>query len=205
MDKVSIKIYNDHAQQFADKWDSGGARIHDIERAFELASKQKPCVVELGCGSGRDAVEILKRTPYYTGMDATPNLLTIAKGKSPSGHFVLSTFEEFEAPKNSTDIVFAFATLIHCDKYEITDVLRKVHTWLTPGGIFYISLKEGSYGQKEITDSTGTRFNYLYQPEDIQQLSKDLLETVEVDKQDLRGQKWFTIILRKVTHSEAVA
>lgn len=203
IDTISIDIYNSHAQEFADKWDTRSARAIDIEKAFALANKRNPRVVELGFGSGRDAVEILKRTPHYVGIDAAPELQKIAQAKSPDGRFVLADFSMYELSQNSADIVFASASLIHFDKDGFFEMSKKVHEWLDTNGIFYLSLKRGSYGKISITDSTGTRFNYLYEIDDVLDLTKDLFEYIEGENQHLeltdrhRDQDWILVILRK--------
>lgn len=202
LDSVSIEVYDSHAEVFAAKWDQH-SRTTDIETAFALVDKTQPRVVELGYGSGRDAVDILKRTPHYIGIDASPKLQEIAKAKSPNGQFLLGDFSTAEFDPNSADIVFTFASLIHFDKEGFRQIAEKVHTWLDTNGIFYVSLKRGSYGKRPITDNTGTRFNYFYEIEDIRNLTEDIFDFAGGENQHLdlvdkhRNQDWILVILRR--------
>lgn len=192
-----VNIYDERAEYFAQKWDLIGPRIADINKAFNLLNKKQPRVLELGCGNGRDAVEILKRTSSYIGIDVSPRLIKIAKAKCPGADFRVLDFHFLDLPTSSVDIIFSFASLIHTDKYKFKDLLQKAHGWLSDDGIFYISLKMGAYEKYQINDEAGSREHFFYQQEDVQELSKNLYETLKTDTQELRNQSWLTIILRK--------
>ena len=56
------EVYNKSAAKIAEYFDGYGARLEDIERTLVFANKGTGArVIELGCGNGRDAVEIVKR------------------------------------------------------------------------------------------------------------------------------------------------
>jgi len=67
MDKKqqTIDTYNATAEQMAVKFSDLGPRMSDIQRAFSYVMKFAPRVMEIGCGNGRDAQEILKHTDQY--------------------------------------------------------------------------------------------------------------------------------------------
>jgi len=61
-----------------------GARIEDIERAIQLSgANDEASVVEIGCGDGGDAAEIIPRVPSYLGVDPSVGLLEIARKRLP--------------------------------------------------------------------------------------------------------------------------
>jgi predicted TPR repeat methyltransferase len=84
---ITIDTYNKTAKIHSDKFTKYGARIDDIERAFSCIKKSNPKVVEIGCGDGRDAEEIIKRTNDYLGIDLSEELIKIAQKKSSWGKF----------------------------------------------------------------------------------------------------------------------
>jgi SAM-dependent methyltransferase len=194
----TIDTYNESAQQLADYFSGIGPRTGDIDKAFELTGNTKGRVFEIGCGDGRDAAEIIKKADWYQGLDVSRELLRIAQARLPKTSFIEADAATFDYPKN-LDIVFAFASLLHLDKDEVTDVLRRIHNSLNPGGIFYISLKYRDTYQSEIkTDKFGTRLFYFYNPQSIKKLANNLYETV-YENRDLKGQtEWFQVALRKV-------
>jgi SAM-dependent methyltransferase len=191
----TISTYDKTAKAHSQKFENYGARVDDIERAFSYIDKPNPKVIEIGCGDGRDASEILKKTNDYLGIDLSVELIKIAKKKVPQGSFKIADFETFEYPKE-LDIVFAFAAILHSNKESVRDLLDKVCQSLSPGGIFFISSKYGSYIRKIIYRG-GPKVNFPYKPEDIKGLSPPELKTVYRDIRELRGQKWFTVILQK--------
>ena len=73
----TIDTYNKTARAHSQKFEDYGAREDDVERAFSYINRQNPKVVEIGCGDGRDAVEILKRTNDYVGVDLSTVLSSV--------------------------------------------------------------------------------------------------------------------------------
>ena len=154
-------------------------------------------VLEIGCGDGRDAKEIIQRAAWYLGMDVSDNLLTIARKVCPEAQFVQDDITKFTFPDN-IDIIFSFASLLHVNKYEMKQILGKAYKALNPGGVFYISLKYlPLYTEKVQEDRFGKRQFFFYTPELIMQLAGNTYECVYVDRQHLNNTDWFTIVLKK--------
>ncbi|HEY4515599.1 MAG TPA: class I SAM-dependent methyltransferase [Candidatus Paceibacterota bacterium] len=198
MDKKlqTVDTYNKSAKALADKFDSLGARISDIEETFALVNKENPNVLEIGCGNGRDAVEILKKTNHYLGIDISGELIRLAREKIPGANFEVADIASFEF-SNGLDIVFAFASLIHVTKGEFKDILEKLFKSMNTGGVVRISLKH-SPEYKEVTEESefGIRTYYHYSEQDIQELVKDFsIIKSEVLK---KGRTiWLEVILKK--------
>lgn len=194
----TIDTYNKSAKRLAEYFSGIGARTEDIQRAFELNNNPEHArVLEIGCGDGRDAVEIIKRAGWYEGFDISKELIRIAESRQLDAKFTIADAVDFEYPTN-LDVVFAFASLLHLDKAEVSAVLRKVHHVLKPGGIFYISLKyRDEYISEVKKDQYGERLFYFYTPELIQDLAGDAYETVFQDKKTIGRTAWFEIALRK--------
>jgi SAM-dependent methyltransferase len=200
MDKnrVNTEVYNENALAMATKFNKIGPRVADIQRAFELLGKDTGKVVELGCGNGRDAVEILKHTKDFVGMDISEGMIKLARENNPGVDFQVDTIEGFNIP-DGTDIIFAFASLLHLNKSEVKEVLKRAHEKLNDGGIVYISVKKKPYHEELVEDSFGKRYFYFYQLSDFEELAKETeYEIVHTDEQTLRGVDWLTIVLRKV-------
>ena len=192
----TIESYNKNASAFAKKFNVIGIRIDDIKRAFSYIKKDNPKVIEVGCGNGRDAKEILKYTSDYLGIDISEELIKIAKENIPDTKFEVADFETFNFPEN-IDIVFAFASLIHSDWDNNKKILDKAYKVLNNKGIFYISLKYGDYKEVIKKDELGIRTYYLYTPEEVERLADKKYKTIYKDIQYLMKQKWFTIVLQK--------
>lgn len=196
MDKETIVTYDRAAEAYARKFAGIGPRVSDIDRVFKVVGKENPRVLELGCGDGRDALEICKRTNNYVGIDVSKEMIMLARQKVPGGSFSVADLDTFPFT-SPVDIIFAFASLLHVAKDSFAQVLKKAYIALPPGGIFYISLKEGKYqGGEIVKDGYGERLFYYYEEVDIRLLAQEY-DVIFVERQ-LRGHtKWLEVMLKK--------
>ncbi len=193
----TINTYNATASAMAEKFNNIGARTDDIERGFSFVEKKSPFVFEIGCGNGRDAKEILTYSHNYLGVDISEAMIALACEYVPEGKFEVVDIENYVFPMG-LDLIFSFASLLHSNKESVRSVLEKAHHGLNEKGVFYISLKYDDYRELTKTDEFGTRTYYLYNPEIIKELAGDKYKTIFEDTHELRGQKWFTIVLQKI-------
>jgi SAM-dependent methyltransferase len=196
----TLKTYNRSAKQLAKYFQGIGPRVKYIEQALELAGKNDGSahVLELGCGDGRDAVEIIKRSRTYTGIDYSTGLIGIAKKVLPAADFRVADMQNFDYPYRTYDVVFAFASILHIDKASLRDLLEVVGRSLKVGGIFYISTKHAIRYKKEWKeDEHGKRLFYFYSPKLITNLSKDYFEVAFENVEKIKGKPWTEIALRK--------
>lgn len=192
----TIDTYNKTASLMTEKFNGLGARIDDIQETFKLITKENPSVLEIGCGNGRDALEIIKYTNNYLGIDISNRFIEIAKEKAPLGKFEIADIEYYTFP-NNIDIIFAFASLIHVQKESLKTVFKNMYNSLSDGGVIRISMKNNDI-YKEVTkeDEFGTRTYYLYSKKDIEELAGNFL-VIKSELNELRGQVWLEILLQK--------
>ncbi len=77
--KQTIETYNKSVPALAKKFANFGPCIEDINRGFSCISKSNPNVLEIGCGYGREAKEILRLTDRYLGVDISETMIEMAK------------------------------------------------------------------------------------------------------------------------------
>jgi len=198
MDKKAqtIDTYNTSAQSLAKKFDELGVRLNDIEEVFSLVEKSNPTVLEIGCGNGRDAEEIVRRTTNYLGIDISEQLIELARKKVPKGVFEVADIEHFIFPKNN-DAIFAFASLIHVPMESLRQIMSNALSALNDKGIFRLSMKySDEYKETTKEDEFGIRTYYLYSREDIEILA-DGFVIIKNEQSHLRGQEWLEVTLRK--------
>lgn len=196
---LNIETYNKSAAQLAEYFKGIGPRVKDIEMGLSLAgSPSKASVVEIGCGDGRDAKEIVKRVDSYIGVDPSEKLLEIARKNIPDGNFVCADALSFDYPEN-IDVIFAFASLLHVSRTELPQVFQKISDSLRIGGILFLSLKERDQYEEEIkNDEYGSRMFYYYNVALINELAGNAFEEVHQDHQTIGKTNWFTLALKKV-------
>lgn len=192
----TIDTYQTSAEAMKKKFDDIGVRKEDVERAFGFIRAKNPRVVEIGCGYGREAKEIIRHTTAYVGIDISEVFIRMAQRDVPNAEFQVADIETYSFPKN-VDIIFSFASLLHSDEEQVKKIFHRAHGALNPDGIFYISLKYGAYAEVTKKDEFGERTYYLYTPEQIKEIAGVGFVSMYEDTQIIRDQKWFTICLRK--------
>jgi tRNA (cmo5U34)-methyltransferase len=122
----------------------------NLEIVSESARRIVPdaqSVLDIGCGAGNYTLKLLSKLPNLncTLVDLSANMLKKAVERVTPGTkgYVVSYQEDIRRislPANGFDIVMAGAVLHHLrEEQEWTDVFRKVHESVVPGGGFFIS------------------------------------------------------------------
>jgi trans-aconitate methyltransferase len=202
-DKRTIETYDRSAKRFANHFDKyfSGAAVDTIDKAFELAgAPEKARVVEIGCGTGKEAAVIVKRAAFYEGFDPSAGLLEIAREKVPGATFIETDALSYQYPEN-LDVVFAFAAMLHLDKDDFAATCRKVHEALRPGGVFCMTLKEADEYKSELqTDDFGKRLFFHYNAGLVEELAGEGFKPALENHKEVEGRvtrRWLTIMLRK--------
>lgn len=99
-------------------------------------------VLEIGCGAGRDAQELIKMGYDYYGMDITAKLIESARKLNPSGKFEEANLYDFRADE-PFDGFWCAAVLIHLPKERIDEALQSIKKNLKSKAIGFIAMKEG--------------------------------------------------------------
>ncbi len=91
-------------------------------------------VVDLGCGSGIWAAELLDAGYAVVGIDASSQMLELARERAPDARLVRGSLHEAELPP-----CVAVTAIGECVNYDgppsLEPFLRKVHGALEPGGV----------------------------------------------------------------------
>lgn len=145
--------YESHARQFFD--DTIAVDMSPLYERFLRRLPKQGCILDAGCGSGRDALAFRKRGYKVTAFDASPTLADLAAAYCRLRVEVMR-FEDLEWHCRF-DGIWACASLLHVGPAELPDVLFRMAGALKPQGVIYASFK---YGQGE-RDYNGRRFTDL--------------------------------------------
>jgi SAM-dependent methyltransferase len=151
-DPDTIAFYQARAPHWV--FHSGEAHSHQLD-SFLDRLPPRSAVLELGCGGGRDAARMRERGFQVDATDATPALVTRANQAFDLGARVMA-FHELAAD-NAYAGVWAHASLLHCPRDTLPDVLARIHRALAAGGWFFSSYK---LGDAEGRDLLGRYHNF---------------------------------------------
>lgn len=151
-DPETLAFYQERAPHWV--FHSGERHSHPLD-AFLDRLPAGAAVLELGCGSGRDAARMRARGFTVDATDAVPALITRANQAFALGARVMA-FHELDA-RAAYDGVWAHASLLHCPRAALPEVLARIHCALRAGGWHFASYK---LGEAEGRDLLGRLHNF---------------------------------------------
>jgi len=132
--KEDITQYNDFADKFSD------IQAQDIQNYRQRMYNQLPkdmtglTVLDMGCGYGIDLPHFLSLGANIYGLDASEELIAIAKKNTPKAHVVNASFQKIPFSENTFDWVYSNYALQTVEDVDV--VLQEVHRILKPKGHF---------------------------------------------------------------------
>ena len=128
--------------------------MHNLHAIFLSKLPDSAHILDLGCGSGRDSKHFIETGYTVTAVDGSAEIA--ARAEQLIGQPVeVTTFQEIDYIYKF-DGVWASASLLHCPKAQISDVILRIARALKSGGIAFMSFK---WGDDETVDERGRFFN----------------------------------------------
>ena len=154
-------------------------------------------VLDLGCGSGRDAKRFAEAGFAVDAVDGSPELCRIA-AEFTGLPVRCMRFEELSAVAEY-DGIWACSSILHVPSVQLPALLAKMAAALKDGGVIYTSFKygegEGMRHGRYFSDFTEDSFTQLL--EQVPALREED-HWVSSDVRPGRGdEKWLNLILRK--------
>ena len=151
--KSTLNYYDENAVEFACQTVS--IDMHDLYELFinQLPLKDTQCILDVGCGSGRDANYFAEQGYDVTAIDASAELIQWAQRHHMSSkidwhHLDFSGIEK-QPWKNKFTGIWACASLLHVPFLELPFIINSLLDTLTDYGVMYVSFK---YGKGERVD-----------------------------------------------------
>ena len=140
-DQLTIDFYNSHAQQLSEKYD----KASDIREKY-LSTLLYNCtnILEIGCGSGRDASILAKAGKHVTACDASLEMLKQAKTKYKTQtnpvNFIHDSLPNLSKIEGTFEGIFCSAVFQHISENSLLDSLFRIKELLSDKGIFILSV-----------------------------------------------------------------
>lgn len=151
--KRTLNYYDENAVEFAIQ--TANIDMHNLYELFinQLPQRDKQYLLDVGCGSGRDANHFAKQGYDVTAIDASAGLIQWAQQHHMSSrinwhHLDFSSIEK-QAWENKFTGIWACASLLHVPFLELPFVTKSLLKTLTDDGVMYLSFK---YGEGERVD-----------------------------------------------------
>ncbi len=132
-----------HDIGFSDYALKSAAGILEIIESYHI---REGLIVDLGCGSGLSAQELIKNNYRVFGVDWSQSLIEIARHKVPDAEFQVGSLFQVNIP-----VCNAVLSIGECLNYlfdsqnnhqTLMQLFRRIYNALTPGGVFIFDIAE---------------------------------------------------------------
>lgn len=191
----TLNYYNSKAKEFVSGTvDVAFTEIQDLCIEYIPAGGK---ILDFGCGSGRDTKYFISKGYNVDATDGSEELCKIASEYTDIKvkQMLFAELDEIEL----YDGVWACASILHVEKKQLPEIMKKIAIATKRGGIVYTSFK---YGEFEGIRN-GRFFTYLTE-ESFEELLRKVPELaieklwISADVRAERGEeRWLNIVLRK--------
>lgn len=192
--KHNLDYYNNHAQQFFEQ--TYQIDMHSLYQQFLEYIPQGGSILDLGCGSGRDALAFKNMGYKIEATDYSSEL--VEKARMLTGLNVrLESFDEL-SETNKYHGIWACASLLHCQRAHLTHVIERMLNALKSAGVIYMSFKYGTDDRevagRSFTDLDDTQAQALLDHFENAALIRQWLT---VDQRPDSSAQWLNLLWKK--------
>ena len=195
MDETLV-YYDNNAEKFSSE--TVDVEFTDTQERFLNYLSDDACILDFGCGAGRDTKYFLDRGYRVEPTDGSAELCKIAEKTAgvPVRHMLFSELNEFD----KYDAIWACSSILHLRKSQLQDVFGKMIRAIKCGGYIYTSFKYGEFegyrNGRYFTDFTEEGFErFLGELDGIEIVEEWVSSDVRPGRQD---EKWLNMILRTI-------
>jgi SAM-dependent methyltransferase len=124
--------------KYDQRWDAMAARgdsIHgEADFVARLIGDRKVRLLDAGCGTGRLAIEMVKRGHHAVGADLDPDMIDRAATKAPHIDWHVADLSEMSLDNNFDVIVMAGNIPLFCAPSSQAAIIKSLSDHLEPGG-----------------------------------------------------------------------
>lgn len=190
----TLNYYNQNATEFFNA--TFNVDMESLYQAFIQYLPQDALILDLGCGSGRDTLAFKRKGYRVEALDYSKELVALASQQT--GQQVrLESFYDF-SDQSRFDGIWACASLLHCERNQLPNVMQRIVKALKPNGIGYMSFKYGNQ-DREKDGRSFTDLNEQQVEDLLSELDGVMLlqQWITLDKRPDRNEEWLNILLKK--------
>mgnify|MGYP003609807356 CR=1 FL=1 len=198
----TINYYEQNSSNLSSRYEN--ADVSEIHKLLLQTFDKNSELLEIGCGSGRDASFMSKNDFNITAIDGSINMIKEAKNIHPElfkklFHKTLPNDLEFD---KKFDGIYSIATLMHLSKNDLKITISKIYDLLNQNGKFLMSVSLFRDDiNKDGFDDKGRFFLVLNFDEWVNLLEnigfKILKTKTNTDGLDRNGIQWLTLVANK--------
>lgn len=182
--------------------------LFDMTEVFDSfyrhLGKEKGSLLDMGCGAGESFARLFVDHGWtVTGVDFSKRMIELATMLVPQMKTIQADMREVEFESAEFDAISAIYSLFHIPACDQTDLFRKFHRWLRPGGKVLFTYATKDYtGQDEFDgyiEFMGQELYYSHKTPE--KLFKDLgnigFDIVATDYRDIGNEVFLWVTVAK--------
>lgn len=192
----------------ADDWDRTQADTtwwHEGKDKFISFLPTGSHVLDVGCGSGKQAQQFIEAGYEVFGIDVSSRMIEICRRNIPAGAFGVLDMRDIDVLQEKFDGVYMQASLLHIPKKEVSKTFSNIISVLNQGGYLYVSVKQrrpdGPEEEIKMDNDFGypfERFFSYFTVEEVRDLfRKENLAVVWSKVENSGHSKWIQVIGQK--------
>ena len=139
MDKETLNYYNTNSNDFIEN--TLNVDFTGIQNKFMDKLQAGSCILDFGCGSGRDTKCFLEHGYTVDAIDGSEELCRFA-AEYTGLDVKCMYFQELDEIEKY-DAIWACSSILHCSREELALVMNKMSAALKPAVLIYTSFKYG--------------------------------------------------------------
>ena len=144
----TLKFYNENAEKYCEQTINGD--MTEAYNSFMVFLPDKAYILDFGCGSGRDSKFFIEKGYTVRAIDGSKELCKLAS------KYIGQKVDELN-DESMYDGIWACSSILHVEREQLPDILRKMIRAIKEDGVIYASFK---IGDKEIVQD-GKYYNYI--------------------------------------------
>ena len=173
MNSATVQAYDDYPQVYDDMVIDFWQKFPSDFSQFFADNLPNKKVLDLGSGSGRDAILLRDLGLDVLCVDGAKAMVEMTRELGFES--VQTTFSEMDFSQEFGG-VWAYTSLIHISKDEMASAIKKLREFILPNGLFAIGVIEGNTDYEKRQDSMpdAVRFFQDYESDDLKRIIEPL-------------------------------
>ncbi|MBK2297368.1 class I SAM-dependent methyltransferase [Francisella philomiragia] len=169
MNNTTKKYYDEKAIEYVGN--TANIDFSDLYKRLDQYIVSSESILDIGCGSGRDAFYFANKGIKVTAIDFSENIINEAKKVNNHNNikYLVADILSYKTDKNY-DLIWANASLLHLKKDMLVEALKSIKNMLSPKGYFYSCFKKGNNSE---IDNLGRYFAY-YEEDILRSIFEEL-------------------------------
>ena len=138
--KETLYFYNSNSKNLTERYEK--ADVSEVQKLLLQTFEKNSKLLEIGCGSGRDASFLTKNDFNVIAIDGSKNMIEEAKKIHPelSNNLFHKTLPNDLEFNQTFDGIYSIATLMHLSKNDLKKSISKIYDLLNQNGKFLMSV-----------------------------------------------------------------